>query len=97
MARVPISCPFSGKVCTECAIYRGRHFYLCSAKRYFGCEWDISLHASIELPNNHGKEEETFQRLTDIPASPRMISDVEDLIEAEEFSRFRLKGEKYDT
>ena len=25
-------CPFSGKMCRECAVYRGRHFVLCSLR-----------------------------------------------------------------
>jgi hypothetical protein len=29
-------CPFSDKVCEECAIYRGRHYFLCYSKKYRG-------------------------------------------------------------
>jgi len=29
-------CPFSGKLCKECALYRGRHYYLCFCKEYRG-------------------------------------------------------------
>jgi len=97
MARVAISCPFSGKVCTECAIYRGRHFYLCFAKAYRGCKQDMPQQSSIELREAHGKEDETFQRITEIRTSPRMISNVENLIEAGELSRFEEKGEKHDS
>lgn len=97
MAKISTTCPFSNKACIECGVYRGRHFYLCFAKEYRGCEWDMSQHSSIELREAHGKEDETFKRLTDIPASPRVISDVEDLIEGEELSRFKEKGEKHDT
>ena len=25
-------CPFSGKICKECALYRGRHHYMCFSK-----------------------------------------------------------------
>jgi len=25
-------CPFSGRACKECAVYRGRHFELCSSR-----------------------------------------------------------------
>jgi len=51
----------------------------------------------MELPKTHGKEEETFKRPTASPASPTVISNVEDLIDAEEFLRFKEKGEKHDT
>jgi hypothetical protein len=97
MARVAMSCPFSGKGCIECAIYRGRHFYLCFEKGNSGYKWDTLQHSSIELRKAHGKEDEAFKRLTDIPASPRIISNVENLIEAGELSRFQEKGEKHDT
>lgn len=29
MAKVKMTCPFSGKPCRECSVYRGRHYYLC--------------------------------------------------------------------
>ena len=36
MAKEDMICPFSGKLCRECAIYRGRHYYLCFNKKYRG-------------------------------------------------------------
>ena len=36
MAKTEMICPFSGKLCKECAIYRGRHYYLCFSKKYRG-------------------------------------------------------------
>jgi hypothetical protein len=97
MARVAISCPFSGEVCTECAIYRGRHFYLCFEKMYRESGRDITQQSGRELRKTHGNEDETSKRLTGSPASPRIIFDVEDLIEAEKFSRLKEKGETHDT
>jgi len=29
-------CPFSGKLCRDCPVYRGRHYYLCFNTRYRG-------------------------------------------------------------
>jgi len=29
-------CPFSSRVCEECALYRGRHYYLCFCQEYRG-------------------------------------------------------------
>lgn len=29
MAKTKMICPFSGKQCRECPVYRGRHYYLC--------------------------------------------------------------------
>ena len=36
MAKEDMICPFSGGLCRECPIYRGRHYYLCFSKRYRG-------------------------------------------------------------
>ena len=36
MAKVEMLCPFSGKKCKECAMYRGRHYYLCFSNNYRG-------------------------------------------------------------
>ena len=36
MAKAEMMCPFSGKQCKECALYRGRHYYLCFCKQYRG-------------------------------------------------------------
>lgn len=36
MAKTKMICPFSGKLCKECPQYRGRHYYLCFAKKYRG-------------------------------------------------------------
>jgi hypothetical protein len=97
MAKILMKCPFSSKACVECAIYRGRHFYLYSAKRYCGHERDMLQHSGMELPRTPGKKGEIFNGLTDFPASSRMISDVEDRIEGEESSKFKEKGETHDT
>jgi hypothetical protein len=36
MAKVKMMCPFSGAVCKDCPVYRGRHFYLCFSEKYRG-------------------------------------------------------------
>jgi hypothetical protein len=36
MAKAIMKCPFSGKVCKECPIYRGRHYLLCFNRNYRG-------------------------------------------------------------
>jgi hypothetical protein len=36
MAKEEMLCPFSGKLCRECPLYRGRHYYLCFSKKYRG-------------------------------------------------------------
>lgn len=36
MAKTNMVCPFSDRLCSECAIYRGRHYYLSLCKQYRG-------------------------------------------------------------
>lgn len=36
MAKTPMRCPFNEKLCTECEVYRGRHYYMCTCKHYRG-------------------------------------------------------------
>lgn len=36
MAKTPMRCPFSGKMCRECSLFRGRHYYLCNDNNYRG-------------------------------------------------------------
>lgn len=31
-----VKCPFSGRACINCAVYRGRHFNLCFQDHYRG-------------------------------------------------------------
>jgi hypothetical protein len=36
MAKTKMLCPFSGELCRDCPVYRGRHFYLCFCAKYRG-------------------------------------------------------------
>jgi len=36
MAKDKVKCPFSNKLCIECALYRGRHMNLCYVHDYHG-------------------------------------------------------------
>jgi hypothetical protein len=36
MAKIKMICPFSHKLCDECPLYRGRHYYLCFCQQYRG-------------------------------------------------------------
>lgn len=36
MAKTSMICPFSNKLCVECELYRGRHYFLCFSKKYRG-------------------------------------------------------------
>jgi hypothetical protein len=36
VAKEEMICPFSHRICAECALYRGRHYYLCFCREYRG-------------------------------------------------------------
>jgi len=36
MAKIAMVCPFSQRLCDECPLYRGRHYYLCFCEKYRG-------------------------------------------------------------
>jgi len=36
MAKTDMVCPFSHRLCDECPLYRGRHYYLCFCEKYRG-------------------------------------------------------------
>lgn len=36
MAKRRMLCPFSGELCKDCPVYRGRHYYLCFCEKYRG-------------------------------------------------------------
>lgn len=60
MAKAEMMCPFSGKPCKECPIYRGRHYYLCFSERYRGhvkgVEEDNNTRASLEFMLAKGEQ-----------------------------------------
>jgi len=58
MAKEKMICPFSGKPCVECAEYRGRHYFLCYAKRYRGRLGEFLPEDGKELPKRGPSVEE---------------------------------------
>jgi hypothetical protein len=36
MAKARMICPFSGAMCKDCPVYRGRHYLLCYCEKYRG-------------------------------------------------------------
>lgn len=36
MAKTPMRCPFNQKLCEECQLFRGRHYYLSTCEHYRG-------------------------------------------------------------
>jgi hypothetical protein len=50
MAKTKMVCPFSNKVCEECALYRGRHYYLCFCTKYRGYLGKTGEGTKVKLP-----------------------------------------------
>ena len=74
MAKEKVLCPFSNKVCAECALYRGRHYFLCyssSYRGYLGGKRKNRRRAGareqdrFELPEIKVKAMDPFQKLTE--------------------------------
>jgi hypothetical protein len=93
MAKIAMACPFTHHVCTECPIFRGRHFYLCLAKALRGSEWEMTRYSIVAYRNSDEKHDKTFGMPTDISLSSAVISNVEDLIESEDFAGLKERRE----
>ena len=55
MAKDKVNCPFSNKLCKECALYRGRHMNLCyipEYRGYLGVNRKPAVAESIGVPKN---------------------------------------------
>jgi hypothetical protein len=70
MAKEEMLCPFSGKLCRECPLYRGRHYYLCFSKKYRG---HLEKPGEIIKRNNPGtsevKPDEQFEAPAKMPSA----------------------------
>ena len=51
MAKTNMLCPFSDRLCSECPLYRGRHYYLGSCQKYRG--YIEKEEGKTESGNNH--------------------------------------------
>lgn len=50
MAKKEMKCPFLGELCKNCAIYIGRHYYLCYCENYRGY---IGRRRGAKKPKTH--------------------------------------------
>lgn len=63
MAKVKMLCPFSGKLCKECAVYRGKHYFLCFQNKYRGY---LGEKVKDSSPRDETFDEKKFEFLKDI-------------------------------
>lgn len=50
MSKIKMLCPFSGKLCEDCPVYRGRHYYLCFCENYRGHLDDVEENGGTASP-----------------------------------------------
>jgi hypothetical protein len=50
MAKREMICPFSGRLCEECPLYRGRHYFMCFCDRYRGHLNDTAGNGGTDKP-----------------------------------------------
>lgn len=68
-------CPFSGGLCKQCAVYRGRHFELCALH-------DVRLKEIRAAKASAWTEHpSTVWRMPEIPQDARIIVDPENFVE----------------
>jgi hypothetical protein len=61
LAKVKMICPFSGKYCKECSLYRGRHYLLCFNNNYRGYLKESARGASKDTDNTRDKVNDIFK------------------------------------
>jgi hypothetical protein len=53
VSKLKMMCPFSRKLCRECPVYLGRHYYLCFCREYRGhLEHSEGTSAGCSQPDN---------------------------------------------
>jgi len=78
MAKVKMVCPFSGKMCIECGIFRGRHAGFCYVSTYRGNTLEEGQ--VIKKPERKVGADTKFD-LPEIPYSPKRLANLEDCTE----------------
>jgi hypothetical protein len=75
MAITNMVCPFSTKICSECAYYRGRHYYLSLCENYRGY---IGSRGHSIQSNGHPKTIPDFETMGNLVEPWRMVKDPSD-------------------
>lgn len=83
MAKVKMACPITKGACVDCAIYRGRHFYLCFSREYHGVSLGIEQIDELKSKYNKGNnvQDKKFGTPEDVQRSSKWIENVEELVE----------------
>ncbi len=89
MAKHKILCPISRTACTECAIYRGRHFYLCYSAAYKGSSFDPERIKELKKSEEKNVPDETFGMPENIEVGSQCINNFEEYVIEKEFAALK--------
>ena len=89
MAKHKMLCPISRTACTECAIYRGRHFYLCYSAAYKGSSFDPERINELKKSEEKNKPDETFGMPEKIEVGSQCINNFEEYVIEKEFAALK--------
>ncbi|HEX2965503.1 MAG TPA: hypothetical protein VHO84_06940 [Syntrophorhabdaceae bacterium] len=90
MAKIAMACPFSNKICRDCAVYRGSHYYLCFKKEYRGNLLGNSGNGGKDK-TVYGMKDLEVDVPEDIRANKKILTDVEVMLEEQEFGKFQKR------
>jgi hypothetical protein len=84
-----ILCPISRTACVECAIYRGRHFYLCYSAAYKGSSFDPLRGQEARDLQKPKDTDKTFGMPEKIDVGKQCINNFEDYAIEKEFAALK--------
>jgi hypothetical protein len=89
MAKEKMVCPFTKRMCVNCSIYRGRHYYMCFSKGYQGC---LLESGEIEKLKSEPKtvSDFKFDMPDKMPVSTKRINNVEDVVVGLDFQTVKV-------
>ncbi len=89
MAKHKIVCPISRAACTECAIYRGRHYYLCYSSAYKGSSFDPARIRELKETERKEEPDKTFGMPNKIEVGSQCINNFEEYVIEKEFAALK--------
>jgi hypothetical protein len=89
VAKHKILCPISHTACTECAIYRGRHFYLCYSAAYKGSSFDPDRIRQLKEAEKKKESDKTFGIPEAIEVGSQCINNFEEYAIEKEFAALK--------
>ena len=89
MAKHKMMCPITGGPCVECAIYRGRHYYLCYSAAYRGSSFDPERIRELKVAEANDSTDGTYGMPKKIEVGSHCIKNVEEYGIEREFAALK--------